>query len=63
MYVPYSLRTKRVMLQKLSSFLFSEKTKEQFYNFNKEVADGSGNLKTEIKKLFETMRNVSFQGI
>ena len=36
---------------------------EQFYNFNKEVADGSGDLKTEIKKLFETMRNVSFQGI
>ena len=36
---------------------------EQFYNFNKVVADGSGDLKTEIKKLFETMRNVSLQEI
>ena len=35
---------------------------EQFYKFNKVVADGSGDLKTEIKKLFETMRNVSLPG-
>merc|ERR1719282_1207168 len=36
---------------------------EQFYNFNKVVADGSGDLKTEIKKLFETMRNIDLNKI
>merc|ERR1712227_480954 len=36
---------------------------EQFYNFNKVVADGSGDLKTEIKKLFETMRNIDLSKI
>jgi len=36
---------------------------EQFYNFNKAVADGSGDLKTEIKNLFETMRNIDLNKI
>merc|ERR1712227_147347 len=36
---------------------------EQFYKFNKVVADGSGDLKTEIKKLFETMRNIDLNKI
>merc|ERR1711868_84936 len=36
---------------------------EQFYNFNQVVADGSGDLKTEIKKLFETMRNIDLNKI
>merc|ERR1712227_51779 len=36
---------------------------EQFYKFNKVVADGSGDLKSEIKKLFETMRNIDLNKI
>merc|ERR1712227_560351 len=40
-----------------------ESIEEQFYNFNKVVADGSGDLKTEIKKLFETMRNIDLNKI
>merc|ERR1712227_837259 len=36
---------------------------EQFYKFNKVVADGSGDLKSEIKNLFETMRNIDLNKI
>ena len=35
------------------------KVEEEFYNINQAVANGSGDMKTQIANLFETLRSVS----
>ena len=36
-----------------------EKIEGEFYKFNEALANGSGDIKTHISKLFETLRSVS----
>ena len=37
------------------------KVEEEFYKVNEAIANGSGDMKTQIASLFETLRSVSIE--